>query len=163
MGQGTRDFSDVDMTAVDGELARRLSWAKKRVDLDAGRYETLLPPSAVADLLAYMYWTAVARDADDGRTVFSRQGGGTRVGERLAEKPLRVWSDPAADGLQCDPVVFAAESGSSHSVFDNGLPLERDGLDRRRRAQGADPDPALRRADRPAADARGRQPADGLR
>ena len=123
VGQSTRDFTDVDMTAVDAELARRLSWAKRRVDLDAGRYETLLPPSAVADLMAYTYWTSVARDADDGRTVFSRQGGGTRVGERLAEKPLRVWSDPAAEGLQCDPVVFAAESGSSQSVFDNGLPL----------------------------------------
>jgi predicted Zn-dependent protease len=123
VGQSTRDFSDVDMTAVDAELARRLTWAKKRVDLDAGRYETLLPPSAVADLMAYMYWTAVARDADDGRTVFSRQGGGTRVGERLAEKPLRVWSDPAAEGIQCDPVVFAVQSGSSQSVFDNGLPI----------------------------------------
>jgi predicted Zn-dependent protease len=55
--------------------------------------------------------------------VFSRQGGGTRVGERLATKPLRVWSDPAAEGLQCDPVVFATSSGSSQSVFDNGLPI----------------------------------------
>ncbi len=123
VGQSTRDFRDVDMAAVDGELARRLSWARRRVDLDAGRYETLLPPSAVADLMAYLYWTAVARDADDGRTVFSRQGGGTRVGERLADKPLRVWSDPAAEGIQCDPWVLAAESGSSQSVFDNGLPL----------------------------------------
>ncbi len=123
VGHSTRDFSDIDMAAVDGELARRLTWAQRRVDLDAGRYETLLPPSAVADLMTYMYWTAVARDADDGRTVFSRQGGGTRVGERLADKPLRVWSDPAAEGIGCDPVVFATESGSSQSVFDNGLPL----------------------------------------
>ncbi len=123
VGQSTRDFSDVDMTAVDGELARRLGWAQRRVTLDAGRYETLLPPSAVADLMTYMYWTAVARDADDGRTVFSRQGGGTRVGERLADKPLRVWSDPSADGVACAPVAFATESGSSSSVFDNGLPL----------------------------------------
>ncbi len=123
IGQSTRDFSDVDMTAVDRDLARRLSWAERRVDLEAGRYETLLPPSAVADLMAYTYWTAIARDADDGRTVFSRQGGGTRVGERLADKPLRVWSDPRAEGLGCDPVLFASESGSSQSVFDNGLPL----------------------------------------
>ena len=123
VGQSTRDFTDVDMTAVDAELSRRLSWAARRVDLDAGRYETLLPPSAVADLMAYLYWTAVARDADDGRTVFSRQGGGTRVGEQLATKPLRVWSDPAAPGIECDPVAFATSSGSSQSVFDNGLAL----------------------------------------
>jgi len=123
VGQGTRDFSDVDMAAVDNELARRLGWAARRVDLEAGRYETLLPPSAVADLLVYLYWTAVAREADDGRTVFSRKGGGTRVGERLADAPLRIWSDPAAPGLECDPVVFAASSAASQSVFDNGLPI----------------------------------------
>jgi predicted Zn-dependent protease len=123
VGQSTRDFTDVDMTAVDAELARRLGWAKRRVDLDAGRYETLLPPSAVADLMTYLYWTAVAREADDGRTVFSRQGGGTRVGERLATKPLRVWSDPAADGIACDPVMLATSSHPAQSVFDNGIAL----------------------------------------
>ena len=113
VGQSTRDFSDIDVTQVDAELARRLGWAARRVDLEAGRYETLLPPSAVADLLVYLYWTAVAREADDGRTVFSRQGGGTRVGERLADAPLRIWSDPQAPGLECDPVVFAASSAAS--------------------------------------------------
>ena len=123
VGQSTRDFSDVDMAAVDTELTQRLSWASRRVDLPAGRYEALLPPSAVADLMAYVYWTAVARDAHDGRTVFSRQGGGTRVGERLSDKPLRVWSDPFERGLECAPVVIAAASGSAQSVFDNGLPL----------------------------------------
>jgi predicted Zn-dependent protease len=123
VGQSTRDFLDVDGDAVDTELARRLGWAQRRVDLEAGRYETLLPPSAVADLMVYLYWTAVAREADDGRTVFSRQGGGTRVGERLAQAPVRVWSDPHAPGLECSPVVFAASSAASQSVFDNGLPI----------------------------------------
>jgi predicted Zn-dependent protease len=123
VGQGTRDFSDIDIAAVDAELAQRLSWAARRVDLEAGRYETLLPPSAVADLLVYLYWTAVAREADDGRTVFSRPGGGTRVGERLADAPLRVFSDPRAPGLECDPVVLASSSAASQSVFDNGLPV----------------------------------------
>jgi predicted Zn-dependent protease len=123
VGQGTRDFVDIDITAIDRELSRRLGWAARRVDLEAGRYETLLPPSAVSDLLIYLYWVAVARDADDGRTVFSRPGGGTRVGERLADAPLRLWSDPHEPGLECDPVVFATQSAASQSVFDNGLPI----------------------------------------
>lgn len=123
LGRSTRDFTDVDVDAVDAELGRRLGWAERRVDLDAGRYETLLPPSAVADLMVYLYWTAVAREADDGRTVFSRKGGGTRVGERLTQAPLRIWSDPHAAGLECAPVVFAGVSAASQSVFDNGLPI----------------------------------------
>ena len=66
------------------------------MELPAGRYETLLPPTAVADLLVYLYWSAGAKDALDGRTVFSKPGGGTRVGERLADLPVTLRSDPAA-------------------------------------------------------------------
>jgi predicted Zn-dependent protease len=123
VGQGTRDFTDIDVAAVDAELTARLTWAERRIELPAGRYETLLPPSAVADLLVYQYWSSVARDANDGRTVFSRPGGGTRIGETLTQVPVRMWSDPAADGLQCQPFVTAHASGASQSVFDNGLPI----------------------------------------
>jgi len=122
VGQGTRDFDDVDVLALDAEAARRLRWAQRRVELPAGRYETLLPPSAVADLMIYQYWTAAARDANDGRTVFSRPDGGTRVGERLSDAPVRMWSDPAAPGLECAPFVSAVTSSAHQSVFDNGLP-----------------------------------------
>ncbi len=122
-GVGTRDFRDVDVTGLAGELARRLEWGKRRVELPAGRYETLLPPSAVADLMTYLYWTAGARDAHDGRTVFSRPGGGTKVGEALTDVPVRLYSDPAAPGLECTPFVVAHASGRESSVFDNGLPL----------------------------------------
>ncbi|GAA3447302.1 peptidase [Planomonospora venezuelensis] len=122
-GVATRDFTDVDVTALDASLARRLEWAKNRIDLPAGRYETLLPPSAVADLMIYMYWTAGARDALEGRTVFSKPGGGTRVGERLSSVPLRLYSDPAAAGIASAPFVVAHASSRQSSVFDNGLPL----------------------------------------
>lgn len=124
-GVATRDFSDVDVAALDARLDQRLAWAKNRVELPAGRYETLLPPTAVADLLIYMYWSAGARDAADGRTVFSRPGGGTRVGESLSSTPLRLYSDPAAPGIECAPFVVAHASSREESVFDNGLPVGR--------------------------------------
>jgi predicted Zn-dependent protease len=123
VGGSTRDFSDVDIAALAADLKRRLAWAERRIELPAGRYETLLPPSAVADLLIYQYWSSVARDANDGRSVFSRQGGGTRVGEDLTRVPVRMWSDPSAAGLECAPIVMAGASGASQSVFDNGLPI----------------------------------------
>ncbi|NJP45584.1 metallopeptidase TldD-related protein [Actinacidiphila epipremni] len=124
-GAATRDFRDVDPLALDAELAQRLAWAERRIDLPAGRYETLLPPSAVADLLIYQLWSAGARDAAEGRTVFSKPGGGTRVGERLAQLPLTLRSDPAEPGLEAAPFVIAHSSGDESSVFDNGLPVGR--------------------------------------
>ena len=122
-GVASRDFTDVDVAALDASLARRMSWSSRRVELPAGRYETLLPPGAMADLLAYMYWHAGAKDAIDGRTVFSKAGGGTRIGERLAGLPVTLRSDPSAPGLECAPFVIAYVSGRDDSVFDNGLAL----------------------------------------
>ncbi|MEU8110332.1 metallopeptidase TldD-related protein [Nonomuraea muscovyensis] len=122
-GVATRDFADVDVTGLDSSLARRLEWAKNRIDLPAGRYETLLPPSSVADLMLYMLWSAGARDALDGRSVFAKQGGGTRVGERLAALPVTLSGDPSAPGIECAPFVMAHASSRESSVFDNGLSL----------------------------------------
>ncbi|MFE0604868.1 metallopeptidase TldD-related protein [Streptomyces sp. NPDC058892] len=122
-GRSTRDFKDVDPTALDAELAVRLGWAERSIDLPAGRYETLLPPTAVADLLIYQMWSASARDAVEGRTVFSKPGGGTRLGEKLTDLPLTLRSDPNAPGLESAPFVIAHSSGDDVSAFDNGLPV----------------------------------------
>ncbi len=123
-GVATRDFTDVDVAGLDAGLGERLDWAKRSVSLPAGRYETVLPPTAVSDLLVYLYWSAGAKDAADGRSVFSCDGG-TRVGERLSGLPVTLSSDPAAPGLECAPFVVAHASGPDSSVFDNGLPLRR--------------------------------------
>jgi len=120
-GTATRDFSDVDVAALDASLAQRLEWQSRKLELPAGRYETLLPPGAVADLMINFYWEAGARGAAEGRTVFSKQGGGTRIGERLAALPVSLFSDPAYPGLECAPFVVAPASGQDSSVFDNGL------------------------------------------
>jgi predicted Zn-dependent protease len=123
-GVHTRDFTDIDVDAVVDALDRRLDWAAKRIELPAGRYETILPPSAVADFMIYAYWTASARDAEEGRNVYSSSGGATRIGERLAGLPLTLRSDPHAAGLQCPPFEVATESeGGLQSVFDNGMPI----------------------------------------
>jgi predicted Zn-dependent protease len=123
-GVATADFRDVEVESLTTELRRRLGWAARRVDLPPGRYETILPPSAVADLMIDLYWSAGGRDAHDGRTVFSGPGGETRVGSRLTDVAVTLRSDPAAPFLQCSPFVIAHASGADQSVFDNGLPLE---------------------------------------
>jgi predicted Zn-dependent protease len=123
-GLHTRDFADVDVDEVADRLGRQLDWAANRIELPAGRYETILPPTAVADLMIYAYWTASARDADEGRNVYAGGDGGTRIGEQLTTMPLTLRSDPAESGLQCPAFELATAShGGLQSVFDNGQPL----------------------------------------
>lgn len=131
VGVPADDFADADIAALDRELAQRLRWAERRVELPAGRYETLLPPTAVADLMIELYWASDARQAAEGRTAFSAPGGATRIGERLSELPFTLYSDPAEPGLTAAPFALAHSAGYAdaltpvRSVFDNGLPLSR--------------------------------------
>jgi predicted Zn-dependent protease len=120
-GTGTRDFRDVSVADLAADVQRKMAWSKRRIELPAGRYETLLPPSAVSDLMIYLYWTMEARDADEGRNVFARPGGGNRIGERLAALPLTLRSDPHAPGLEAAPFQVVSASSGSASVFDNGM------------------------------------------
>ncbi|MBC7301137.1 MAG: TldD/PmbA family protein [Nocardia sp.] len=124
VGVGTADFTDVDTPGLLAELSRRLDWSQRRIELPAGRYETLLPPSAVADLMIYLAWSMEGRGAQEGHTAFSRAGG-TRIGERLSDIALTLYSDPFASGLEYRPFVATASSSESLSVFDNGLSARR--------------------------------------
>jgi len=125
VGGATRDFVGVDALSVEAELERRLAWGARQVELPAGRYDTILPPSAVADLMIDAYWYAGARDAYDGHSVFSKRGGGTRLGEQVVRPEVTLFSDPAYPGLECAPHAVVESSSSDASVFDNGLPLAR--------------------------------------
>jgi len=125
LGRTTRDFSDVDVAEAVDELTTRLNWATTKLDLPPGRYETLLPPSAVADLMIYAYWTANARDAEEGRNVFAGGNGTTKIGQRLAELPITLQSDPRYPGLETIPFVdFTSSPDDTSWAFDGGVPID---------------------------------------
>lgn len=120
-GASTVDFGDVDVVALAAEAGRRLEWGRRRVALPAGRYETLLPPSAVSDLMIPLAWAMNGRPAQEGRSALAGPDG-PRVGERLTDLPLTLTCDPAASRLEYEPFVTATRSGEGISVFDNGAP-----------------------------------------
>jgi len=123
-GAGTSDFSDVSVEGLDEQLRTRLDWSTPALARPAGRYEVILPPAAVSDLMIDVLFAAGGRDAEDGQSVFSRAGGGTRVGDLLSAVPFDLYSDPAAPGLECAPFLAVPSSSSDVSVFDNGLRLD---------------------------------------
>jgi predicted Zn-dependent protease len=123
VGAATRDFTDIDAAAIDAELTRRLGWATRTVSVEAGRHPTVLPPAAVADLTTYLFWELEGRDAHEGRSVFSKPTGGSRIGDQLSSQPVSLRSDPHLAGLETLPFAVARASSGSSSIFDNGLTL----------------------------------------
>ncbi len=124
-GVSTPWFTEVDAEALLADLSTRLGWAARTVELPAGRYETIMPPSTVSDMMIYLMWTMDGRGAQEGRTALSAPGGGTRVGEKLTDLGLTLYSDPGAPGLACEPFVAVGSSSETVSVFDNGLDVGR--------------------------------------
>jgi predicted Zn-dependent protease len=119
-GVETHDFKDVSVAKIDANIRQRLEWQAKKIDLPAGRYDTIFPSGSVADIYVYMMWVAGGRDAFEGQSVFSKKGGGTRVGEKLSNVGLQLFSTPTHPVLAGSPFVSASTSSSFTSVFDNG-------------------------------------------
>ena len=124
VGAATRDFSDVDVEALHAELTMRLGWGQNKISLPPGRYETLLPPGPVADLMVYLQWTAGARDAEEGRNAFSDGEGKTKIGQRFSELPITLRSDPTFPQVECLPFVDSVSTGQEVSLaFDGGMEI----------------------------------------
>jgi predicted Zn-dependent protease len=119
-GVETHDFSNVSISAIDKAIRQRLEWQAKKIDLPAGKYDTIFPSGTVADLYTYMIWVSTGRDAFEGQSVFSKKGGGTRVGEKLANMPVNLYSDPTNKLLPGSPFIAHSTSSPLGSIFDTG-------------------------------------------
>ena len=124
VGRITHDFLDIDAREMFDTLRQRLDWAARSIEMPAGAYEVLLEPSAAADLAIGAYAFMTRRDADEGRSPYSKPGGGTRTGERLFGD-VSLYSDPEEHGIEAPPFHYGVDSGGATSVFDNGLDLRR--------------------------------------
>lgn len=121
-GKETLDFTNISVADMDTSIRQRLEWQARKVDLPAGRYQALLPSGSVADLYTYMIWVSAARDAFEGQSVFAKNGevGATRIGEKLSNVKLNLFSDPKHSLLQTSPFLINPISSPFGSVFDNG-------------------------------------------
>lgn len=92
------DFERVSARAIDKARASRNPQA-----IEPGRYTVILEPQAVGDLAGLIAGYADARQADEGRSPFSKQGGGNKVGEKIVDSRVTIFSDPADPQLLAQP------------------------------------------------------------
>jgi predicted Zn-dependent protease len=92
------DFAKVSQRAIDKARASRDPRA-----VEPGRYTVILEPQAVGDLVQLIAFYADARLADEGRSPFSKQGGGNKLGEKIVDTRVTLFSDPADPQLLGQP------------------------------------------------------------
>ncbi len=110
---GARDWNAVDPVAIGRIAAEKAVASRNPREVPPGLYTAVLEPQAVTDLVPLLAGALSARNADEGRSAFSKAGGGTRIGEKVADERVTLYSDPADAGLRAQP--FDAE----------GVPLRR--------------------------------------
>ena len=88
------DISKLDTGRIARESIRKALEGGNARTIDPGTYTVILEPQAVADLVGNLGFTFNARNADEGRSVYSKVGGGTRLGDRVFDERISVYSDP---------------------------------------------------------------------
>jgi predicted Zn-dependent protease len=87
-------LADVKPQALAALAARKAETSAKPRDLAPGRYTVILEPHAVAELCGFIPGALAARTADEGRSYFSKPGGGTRLGEKVFADGVTLRTDP---------------------------------------------------------------------
>lgn len=123
-GESGTSLKTVNVAQHASEVNLGLVHQLNRIEVAPGKHDVTLSASAVADLMIYLMWTASAREAAEGRSVFSAPGGGTRIGESLTNRKLSLLTDPNYPGLETIDQVISMGSSSFASTFDTGLPIK---------------------------------------
>lgn len=97
------DWSQLDFKAVSERAIAKARASRNPVAIEPGRYTVILEPQAVGDLVQLMVFYADARSADEGRSPFVKEGGGTKVGEKILDDRVTIISDPQDPQLLGQP------------------------------------------------------------
>lgn len=112
-GANHPDWNQLDFRTASETATKKARLSRNPTPIQPGQYTVILEPQAAGDLVALLGNAFDARPADEGRSVFSKAGGGTRVGEKIVDERVTFFSDPA------DPQLLG-------SPFDNeGMPVVR--------------------------------------
>ncbi|MDO9552969.1 TldD/PmbA family protein [Rhodonellum sp.] len=105
-GYAIRDFNDaalLDTKNVTNIAMQKAMASTSAQAIEPGKYTVILEPTAASDLLRLISRSMDARSADEGRSFLSKKGGGTRLGEKLFDERVNIYSDPTHPDIPSSP------------------------------------------------------------
>lgn len=123
-GYAIQDYNDVSKlnAAASTEVAAQKALASKgAVALEPGKYTVILEPVAASDLIQNMMRSLDARNADEGRSFLSRKGGGTRLGEKLFDERVTIYSDPVHPEIPKSGFVMDGRPREKNTWIEKGV------------------------------------------
>ena len=147
-GYAGRDFNDAGLLKA-GEVtnvaAQKAMASVNAQAIEPGKYTVILEPMAANDLLRLLASGMDARSADEGRSFLSKKGGGTKIGEKLFDERVTIYSDPAhpeipsapwsGEGFPLEKTTWV-ENGAVKNMFYSRYWAEKQGVQPVARPQG---------------------------
>jgi predicted Zn-dependent protease len=93
-GAAHHDWSRVDPAALGARAAEKARASRTPVAIEPGRYTVVFEPTAVGNLVQFISNALNARSADEGRSFFSKAGGGNKIGTKVVDERVTLISDP---------------------------------------------------------------------
>jgi predicted Zn-dependent protease len=123
-GWVSRDFNDVNKfdpaeaskVAIDKAIMSREAKA-----IEPGKYTVILEPAASIGLLNNMGGALNARTADEGRSFMSKDGGGTKLGQKIVDERVNIWSDPLHPDVPTATWNGAGQALKKMNWIENGV------------------------------------------
>jgi predicted Zn-dependent protease len=118
-GDEANDWNQIESQRVaDDAVSKCRDWRK--TELDPGQYTAILEPTAVGMLMLRMMNTFNQRLADEGRSYFSKSGGGNRLGEQLFDDRVSLRSDPGFVDAEVAPFTSEGQARVATNWVEDG-------------------------------------------
>jgi predicted Zn-dependent protease len=100
---------------------RKAHGTRQAAALAPGKYTVVLEPTAAGNLVSLLAFAMNARVADEGRSFFSKRGGGNRIGEKTVDERVTLSSDPQDADLLTSPFTGEGLPVGRTVWIDNGV------------------------------------------
>ncbi len=123
-GWVARNFNDVSKlnTAEASQIAiEKALQSRNAKAIEPGKYTVILEPNAAADLIGLMFFGMNARQTDEGRTYLSKKGGGTKLGEKLVDERVNIYTDPWNEEVPTGNWAGGGLARKKMDLFKNGV------------------------------------------
>lgn len=120
-GEQGADWSTIDSRRIAEDAVHKCRDWRGKMPLEPGKYMVLLEPAAAGMLISLLGSALDARAADEGRSFFSKPGGGNRIGEKLFDNRVTIVSDPAEKNAEAAPFTAGGLPVRREAWIENGV------------------------------------------
>ena len=121
VGRDYNDVSKLDTGRASQVAIEKAMRSREAKAIEPGKYTVILEPAAASGLLQNMFFGFAARQADEGRSFMSKQGGGTKKGEKIVDERVTAYSDPMHPEIPASPFTGDGQRREKTTWIEKGV------------------------------------------